>query len=801
MDRTASVDDLLPVLVADLAEESALTRLRDVARAGGDAWVPLVTAPMQRSPHRLEVYTPASTEALVLLAEPLGPPGELGFPLRLFPWDDASVPPPPPGPEEAAVAAGAPRKPTHITLTAEHERDLAGASPSPASVTAGAHVGRALAGGKLEIESLLGTGSIGAVYRARHRDLRIPIAVKVLREELHHDVEFCQRFYAEALAASRLDHPNVVRVYDFGQEPDGLLYFSMELLEGITLRALVDRGAGLSTPRIAEIMLQVCAGLAHAHGKGILHRALEPASVVLVPSHDDDGRLREVVKVTDFGIARGPGRGEPEYMSPEQRRGEPLDARTDVYACGVLLNELASGRAAGEAVADVDPRLEAIVVRATSATRGARHASMRELFADLRALSEDRTPPPGASIPPSSPMMSIPPPAPAPVVLATTPPPSPARTPDWLEDRSAGYARFLTGMSADVPAGEDLVDVLARDPKPWLARFVAERDPRAFADRVAALDRAVRVLAHRADARALWAVSSALHGVAGEASCAAAQKLLPLFADPGMLGPIAARLLAKDDGAREAATELLLRARVAGAYALYGARVKLATEPHVRAPFVATMRALGADAWPVVRAALEKIPPAALTGEHPLAADLAEDLLLSVPSVRDDAAGHVVRAFVRADVPALCLASARALARLWADRARPLLLALLADDEGKQLAAVAGLRELGAVDEHSARRLGALVAPGTTVSDELRASALSALAAMTVDARPIAVPILVRVLRDPDAREDSVLVAAQALASVMGREAMSVIHDRAERSVDPLRSRLHALVHARTRDI
>jgi serine/threonine-protein kinase len=409
----------------------------------------------------------------------------------------------------------------------------------------------------------------------------------------------------------------------------------------------------------------------------------------------------------------------------------------------------------------------------------------------------------------SEPGLSVPPPAPPPVVLESpspspSPPPSPAKLPEWLEERSAGYAAFLDGTRGGGAPGEDLVDTLQRDPTPWLAKFVQEADPRQFVQHVSALDRAVRVLAHRADARALWAVSSAVHGILSEETqgpntrAARVSKLIQLFSDPGMLGPIAERVLANDDHAREAGRTLLVRARVAGAYAIYGARVKHANNAAVRAPFVETMQALGEHAWPVVRAALERIPPAALTGGHPLAADLAEDLLLSVPAIRDEAAGHLVSTYVRATVPSLCGAATRALARLWADRAQPLLLGLLGNpDEGVRLAAVAGLREMGAVDEHVARRLAPLLAPGAPTSDELRVQALSALGSMTEDAKPVAVPILVKVIRDSTHSDDATIVAAaRALLGAMGREAIAVIHDRAERSNEPLRSQLRRLVHA-----
>jgi serine/threonine-protein kinase len=335
----------------------------------------------------------------------------------------------------------------------------------------------------------------------------------------------------------------------------------------------------------------------------------------------------------------------------------------------------------------------------------------------------------------------------------------------------------------------------------WLKPFVEERDMQVFGKKLAELDRAVRVLAHRGDAKALWAVSSTVHGLATEGTqgpntrAAKAAALLQLFTDPGMLGPVAERLLSTDDDSRDAARTLLVRAKAAGAYALYGARVKHAVHPRVRAPFVATMSAVGEGAWPVVRAALEKIPPAALTGGHPLAAELAEDLLLCVPQVRDEAAGHLVATYVRSTVPSLCRAATRALARLWAERARPLLLGLLAnDDDGVRIAAIVGLSEIGAVDEHAARRIAPLATRGAATY-ELRIAALQALGSMTVEARPVAVPILAQVVRDPASPEDATLLAAaSALVKNVGPEAHPIIRERAHRSSEPIRTQLLAFL-------
>ncbi len=829
--------DLLPVLVADLVEESARDFLEEVARENEEAWVPLVSAPVDQSRHLLEVYTPTSTEPLRLIAELTGPPTEHGFPLRLSLLSD----------DEAESM----RVPTveHVAVGL----DFAIASDvEPAADRIDALIGRSLAGGKLQIESLVGTGMMGAVYKALHRELRIPVAVKVLHESYQHDADFCRRFYDEALAASRLDHPNLVRVHDFGQEPDGLLYLSMEFVAGRSLRTVLGQEGAMSAKRIADIMLQVCAGLGQAHARGIVHRDVKPDNVVLVVRQDDDGKPFEQVKVCDFGLAllrasdaaNERFAGTPVYMSPEQCRGDDLDARTDVYACGIMLFELATGTVPflsdkpivvinrhltmppptlASVRPDVDARLEPIVQKALKKVRDERHESVRALRTELKALL---APPPGtfnleheasqvaeqvtspdappvsaraarASRAPPSLAPSLPPMAPVPEVA-----PASARSsvPSWFEDTQDSYSSFLTDMATGEKRHAEVSSSLARDPRTWLTKLIAERDPRALDKMLDEVEGAARLLAARADARVLRSVSSTIHGIATDEARHAtiranASKVMKVFSEPALLAPIAERLLAHDDDQREAARTLVLQAGVAGAYALYGARVKLAANPEVRVPFVLTMRALGEGAWPVVRAALERIPAAALTGGHPVAALLAEDLLLSVPVLRDEAAGHLVAKYVHTKDPALCRAATLALGRLWAERAAPLLLALLdVADDGVRSAAIAGLRGIGAVDEHVVRRLLPIVAGKVQVGHDLRVTAVTALEFVTADARPVAVPMLVQLVRDKAQDDQTAFAAARALLSVMGNEARAVVIDRSDFAAEPLKSHLLVLL-------
>lgn len=276
--------------------------------------------------------------------------------------------------------------------------------------------------GKYVIESLIGSGAAGAVYKAQHRELRRTVAIKVLHPHYQKDPHFMKGFRGEALAASQLDHPNVMRVLDFGQEPDGLVYIVMEYLSGRTLQHRLDEERRLAPERALELMIQVCAALSVAHDQGIIHRDVKPDNIMLVTSRNDEGNTFELVKVCDFGIAAlqnaraddpelGFGdnviAGTPEYMSPEQARGLDVDARADVYACGICLYELVTGRPPflGETAPDIllqqledpppppsqiikglDPVLEEIILRAIQKDPEKRQQSARELRLELKEL-------------------------------------------------------------------------------------------------------------------------------------------------------------------------------------------------------------------------------------------------------------------------------------------------------------------------------------------------------------------------------------------------------------------------------
>jgi serine/threonine-protein kinase len=216
-------------------------------------------------------------------------------------------------------------------------------------------VGTVLAG-RYRIERLLGSGGMGSVYRAEHVLMRKACAVKVLHREMTQVKEVVARFEREAVAAARIEHPNVATATDFGQLENGSFYLVLEFIEGKSLSQLIAEVGPLNEERALLIARQISDALAAAHAAGIVHRDLKPDNVMLVSK--DGGS--DFVKVLDFGIAKvkleepGPNEqaltrlntvmGTPEYMSPEQARGEPVDHRADLYTVGVILYEMLSGR-------------------------------------------------------------------------------------------------------------------------------------------------------------------------------------------------------------------------------------------------------------------------------------------------------------------------------------------------------------------------------------------------------------------------------------------------------------------------
>jgi len=275
----------------------------------------------------------------------------------------------------------------------------------------------AVVGERYRIVSRIGVGGMGAVYRAEHTMMRRDLAIKVLLSELGGREEFARRFEREAESASRLTHPNIITVTDFGRTPDGSLFLAMEFLAGESLTSVISQGP-LPRPRALAIVRQILRALDHAHAAGVVHRDLKPDNIMLV---ERDGQ-RDVVKILDFGIAKvtepasggevltqaGVIFGTPEYLSPEQAVGEAVDARADLYAAGVILYEMLVGRRPFESedkvkiismhlshapprmrdvnpAVDVPPALEQVVLQAMEKHRENRFASATAL---LQALED-----------------------------------------------------------------------------------------------------------------------------------------------------------------------------------------------------------------------------------------------------------------------------------------------------------------------------------------------------------------------------------------------------------------------------
>ncbi len=216
------------------------------------------------------------------------------------------------------------------------------------------YVGKTIAG-KFRVEQLIGEGGMGRVFKATQTALDKPVCLKVLRKSLLSDERTVARFQREAKAASRLNHPNSISIIDFGSCDDGSLYIAMEYVPGEDLHQVLSRDGPLPEKRVIRVMSQVLAALVDAHGAGVIHRDLKPENIMVEQRRGEP----DFVKVLDFGIAKiqeMPGEepsqaltragfvcGTPEYMSPEQARGAPLDARSDLYAVGVILYQCLTG--------------------------------------------------------------------------------------------------------------------------------------------------------------------------------------------------------------------------------------------------------------------------------------------------------------------------------------------------------------------------------------------------------------------------------------------------------------------------
>ncbi len=332
-----------------------------------------------------------------------------------------------------------------------------GSSWPAAAGTAPDLVGREIAG-RYRIVKKLGEGGMGAVYRGEQISLKRPVAVKVLKPELGANQLVLRRFNAEAEAVAKLSHPNTVNIYDFGQDSDGSLFIAMEFIDGRSLRDAIQKEGPFTPTRAIHIAIQVAASLSDAHAHSIVHRDLKPDNVML----QDRGRNKDVVRVLDFGIAKlrddnratqqamtqaGDMLGTPQYMAPEQIRGEAIDGRTDIYALGCMIYEMVTARMPYEAptimamlskhllenaVAPsqrrpdlmIPPAVDQLVLRAMAKDPASRPPTMDQFSELLQALLATLPPDPNRSAGMSVQQNVVTPVAPSSFQALVVPPPS-----------------------------------------------------------------------------------------------------------------------------------------------------------------------------------------------------------------------------------------------------------------------------------------------------------------------------------------------------------------------------------------
>ena len=261
-----------------------------------------------------------------------------------------------------------------------------------------------IVGDRYEILEKIGVGGMAEVFKGKDHKLNRFVAVKVLKEEFRGNEGFVKKFKEEAQAAARLAHPNIVNVYDVGDE-NGIYYIVMELVEGITLKNYIERKGNLTIKEATSIAIQVCAGLEVAHNNNIVHRDIKPQNIII----SREGK----VKVTDFGIAKATtsqtttanAMGSVHYASPEQARGGYVDGRSDIYSLGIVLYEMVTGRVPfdGETAVTVAVKhlqeemvppsvycknipfsLEQIIKKCTQKSPDRRYQDIGDLLADLK---------------------------------------------------------------------------------------------------------------------------------------------------------------------------------------------------------------------------------------------------------------------------------------------------------------------------------------------------------------------------------------------------------------------------------
>lgn len=262
----------------------------------------------------------------------------------------------------------------------------------------------AVLGERYRIDELIGTGAMGRVYRAEHILMRKRVALKVLHQELTAVPEVKTRFEREARAAAHIEHPHVAAATDFGKLDDGSFFLVLEYVEGKPLSTAIESGP-LSVNRVLEIAMQIASALESAHARGIVHRDLKPDNLLLVDGESDE---EDFVKILDFGIAKMPTEkadgeritqvglvyGTAEYMAPEQALGQEVDARADLYALGVVMYEMLTGRRPydGPAVALLGQQLSKPLPPISSLSNVSVPPEVEQFVVELLAIDKELRP-------------------------------------------------------------------------------------------------------------------------------------------------------------------------------------------------------------------------------------------------------------------------------------------------------------------------------------------------------------------------------------------------------------------------
>lgn len=276
---------------------------------------------------------------------------------------------------------------------------------------------------RFQITEVLGGGGMGMVYRAKHLLMQRSVAIKILHTKMVGNADALKRFKVEAQAASNFSHPNILNVHDFGVSNQGQPYMVMDFLDGVNLTSLLDAEKRVPVGRAVSMFLQVTSALAHAHAKEIIHRDVKPSNIMLV---EFEGR-KDFVKLVDFGIAKvlnpsipeaenltrtGEVFGSPLYMSPEQCKGQKLDARADIYSLGAVMYRVVTGKPIFDSTdpletmfrqvsemplsflkvcpeGEIPEKLESVIFKCLAKERDQRYQSMNELREDLELVAAE----------------------------------------------------------------------------------------------------------------------------------------------------------------------------------------------------------------------------------------------------------------------------------------------------------------------------------------------------------------------------------------------------------------------------